>query len=111
MTDEYFDTTVSACKDHPTDWWYPLKGREAFATSKEAIAICKKCPVRIPCLRYALVHETHGIWGGLREGEREIERRRLGVQLSERAISTMSQQTVRMSRRLSKVEQESGAVV
>ena len=108
MTD-YFDTSQSACRQYPTEWWYPLKGREAYVSSREAVGICMKCPVRVPCLRYALVHETHGIWGGMREGEREIERRRLGIQLSHEAVSTMSQQTLRMSRRLNQLDKEGGA--
>jgi WhiB family redox-sensing transcriptional regulator len=105
MTD-YFDTALSACRDYPTDWWYPLKGRHAYSSSRDAVVICRKCPVRNPCLQYALVHETHGIWGGMREGEREIERRRRGIRLSEHAINTMSQQTVRMSRRLNNIDKE-----
>lgn len=36
-----------------------------------AKAICAGCPVRKPCLEYALrIHEPHGIWGGLNEAER-----------------------------------------
>jgi WhiB family redox-sensing transcriptional regulator len=101
---EFFDTSRSACREHPTEWWYPLKGKESYAISRQAVLICRACPVRSPCLSHALVHETHGIWGGMREAEREIERRRLGIQLSDFAINTMSQQTVRMSRRLNNIE-------
>ena len=33
--------------------------------------ICSQCPVRHPCLDYALrIREPHGIWGGLNELER-----------------------------------------
>ena len=74
--------------------------------SRQAIMVCRSCPVRNPCLTYSLVHETHGIWGGMREGEREVERRRRGIQLSEHAVNTMSQQTVRMSRRLNNIDNE-----
>ena len=36
-----------------------------------AKAICATCPVRGPCLDYALrIREQHGIWGGLNEVER-----------------------------------------
>ncbi|HEV3495824.1 MAG TPA: WhiB family transcriptional regulator, partial [Actinomycetes bacterium] len=43
------------------------EGREARA--KE---ICALCPVRRPCLDYALaIREPHGIWGGLNELERK----------------------------------------
>ena len=37
-----------------------------------AKAICARCPVREPCLDYALrIREQHGIWGGLNEIERK----------------------------------------
>jgi WhiB family redox-sensing transcriptional regulator len=42
------------------------EGRELRAK-----AICSTCPVRRPCLDYALrIREPHGIWGGLNEAER-----------------------------------------
>jgi len=41
---------------------------EREARAKE---ICAQCPVRTPCLDYALsIKEPHGIWGGLNEVER-----------------------------------------
>ena len=37
-----------------------------------AKAICATCPVRRPCLDYAVrIREPHGIWGGLNELERK----------------------------------------
>lgn len=37
-----------------------------------AKAICATCPVRTPCLEYAIrIREPHGIWGGLNEIERK----------------------------------------
>ena len=37
-----------------------------------AKAICAQCPVRKPCLEYAVrIREPHGIWGGLNELERK----------------------------------------
>ena len=45
-----------------------------------AKAICAACPVRKPCLEYALrIREPHGIWGGLNEVERkQVLARRAG---------------------------------
>ncbi len=44
---------------------------EREAREKAAKAICATCPVRQPCLDYALrIREPHGIWGGLNEAER-----------------------------------------
>jgi len=37
----------------------------------EAKAICSICPVREPCLEYAIsAREKQGVWGGLTEKER-----------------------------------------
>lgn len=37
----------------------------------QAKSICRTCPVRRPCLDYAVrIREPHGIWGGLNEVER-----------------------------------------
>lgn len=41
--------------------WFPDK----FEESKEAKAVCLLCPVRRPCLEYALNTKTNeGVWGG-----------------------------------------------
>lgn len=37
-----------------------------------ALAVCRTCPVKAPCLRFAIkVNETHGVWGGATPAERE----------------------------------------
>ena len=42
------------------------------ARERRAKTICQSCPVRKPCLEYALtIKEPHGIWGGLNEMERK----------------------------------------
>jgi len=44
---------------------------EKLARESRAKAICATCPVREPCLEYAIrIREPHGIWGGLSESER-----------------------------------------
>lgn len=46
---------------------------EKEARERRAKAICQTCPVRKPCLEYALgIREPHGIWGGLNEMERKL---------------------------------------
>ncbi len=43
----------------------------------KAKAVCKRCPVRVQCLDYALRHSIrHGMWGGLHAEARARERRR-----------------------------------
>lgn len=43
-----------------------------------AKAICASCCVKGACLEYAIrIRESHGIWGGLNEGERRVIMSRL----------------------------------
>ena len=45
---------------------------EKLEREERAKAICATCPVREPCLDYAIrIREPHGIWGGLNELERK----------------------------------------
>lgn len=66
----------AACRDLDPDLFFPegmLGG--ALRQVKEAKLVCGGCPVRVPCLRWALTSgQDAGIWGGLTEAER----RRLG---------------------------------
>ena len=44
---------------------------EKLDRETRAKGICAMCPVREPCLDYAVsIREPHGIWGGLNEVER-----------------------------------------
>lgn len=55
------------CVDVPTEVFFPGQGD----STAPARAICAKCPVRHPCLEYALSERIkHGIFGGLSERER-----------------------------------------
>ena len=48
--------------------FYPVSDEDEASEAKE---ICGECPVREPCLEYALtVREKHGVWGGRTERER-----------------------------------------
>lgn len=59
-------TRLAECQYTDPDAFFPEKG----ASVTEARRICRGCPVRVQCLRYALGNEeTHGIWGGLSERE------------------------------------------
>lgn len=58
-------------------------GWDTAAKLAEGIAICERCPVRTPCLEYAITHRIrYGIWGGTTQTERRVlirQRRRRGV--------------------------------
>jgi WhiB family redox-sensing transcriptional regulator len=50
---------------------YFEKRSQKNAREATAKVICARCPVREPCLAYALrIREPHGVWGGLNEMER-----------------------------------------
>lgn len=51
--------------------------REKLAREAVAKSFCARCPVRLPCLEYALeTRDPHGVWGGMNEMERRAELRR-----------------------------------
>ena len=64
------------CREYDPEVFFPEKG----GSSREAKRICADCPVKAPCLEYALRNRIdHGVWGGTSERERRriLKRRRL----------------------------------
>ena len=62
----------AACRGTSPELFFPDGVAEpALQAAAQAKRICSVCPVRAPCLDWALVHgATIGIWGGCTEGER-----------------------------------------
>ena len=57
----------ATCHGTDLNLFYPERGQSAGPARQ----VCAKCPVRQPCLEYALSNRiTSGIWGGLTERER-----------------------------------------
>jgi WhiB family redox-sensing transcriptional regulator len=57
----------AACCGSDLDVFFPERGESAGPARQ----VCAACPVREPCLEYALSNRiTHGVWGGLTERER-----------------------------------------
>jgi WhiB family transcriptional regulator, redox-sensing transcriptional regulator len=58
---------LAHCRDLPLAFMFPTE-----ATGVEvALRICAHCPVRTPCLNYALSNRIeHGVWGGASEQDR-----------------------------------------
>jgi WhiB family redox-sensing transcriptional regulator len=55
------------CLQVDPEIFFPERG----GSSKAARAVCRECPVKTECLRYALANrEQFGIWGGTSERER-----------------------------------------
>lgn len=56
-----------ACVGCDPELFFPKKGRK----SPQALALCANCPVKAPCLRYALKWPVIGIWGGTYTSQRD----------------------------------------
>jgi WhiB family transcriptional regulator, redox-sensing transcriptional regulator len=62
---------LAACRGAGLDLLFPERGESA----EPARQVCAACPVRQPCLDYAISNRiTYGIWGGLTERERRALR-------------------------------------
>lgn len=84
MQDEHLSPPRGgACATKPTSIFFPdPRTRGITPEMREAIDTCTGCIVRLPCFKYALHHEIHGIWGGLTEAQRENMRRQLKITVS-----------------------------
>jgi WhiB family redox-sensing transcriptional regulator len=67
------------CRSLPPETFFPSDG----VGVEIARRICADCPVKDPCLEYAMAnHIDHGVWGGTSERERRRiarSRRRLAT--------------------------------
>jgi WhiB family redox-sensing transcriptional regulator len=68
----------AACRDADPELFFPDGDiRSARARVQKAKLICRGCPVRATCLRWALASgQEAGIWGGLTEDQRRRLHRR-----------------------------------
>jgi WhiB family redox-sensing transcriptional regulator len=70
--------TEGKCRELPPATFFPSDG----VGVEVARRICADCPVKSPCLEYALYNRIeHGVWGGASERERRriARRRRTGT--------------------------------
>jgi len=62
---------LAACRGADLELFFPGRGESA----EPARQVCARCPVRQPCLDYAISNAIiYGIWGGLAERERRALR-------------------------------------
>lgn len=74
MADRQSWREQARCLGEDPQMWFPASPG-ATKVSRQAVALCRMCEVRIQCLDYALTTgQVYGIWGGLTEQEREQER-------------------------------------
>ena len=58
---------LAACRGADLDVFFPGRGQSAGPARQ----VCAACPVRQPCLDYAISNRiSHGVWGGLTGRER-----------------------------------------
>jgi WhiB family redox-sensing transcriptional regulator len=72
------------CATLPSDvadrLFFPPKRRGYRTDYSEAKKICRTCPVRVPCLAYAIAHGIpEGVWGAYSPDERKRMDRELKV--------------------------------
>jgi WhiB family transcriptional regulator, redox-sensing transcriptional regulator len=73
------------CAEVDPDAFFPEKG----ASTRAAKAICRRCLVKVECLRAALTNdERFGVWGGLSDRERRRLRGKASGTEATRADST-----------------------
>jgi len=68
----------AACRTTDPELFFPIGGE-----SREALAVCRRCPVQPDCLIFALrTNQKNGIWGGKTERERVSLRRLIRARAS-----------------------------
>lgn len=74
------DWTAGACHDTSTpDRWFHI-GNGKIKSDPRALAACTLCPLRMPCLAWAIrEREADGLWGGLLAKERAAVCGHLGL--------------------------------
>ncbi|GKQ35610.1 WhiB family transcriptional regulator [Streptomyces sp. A012304] len=69
----------AACRHEDPELFFPIgTSGPALMQTEQAKAVCRRCPVREPCLEWAMeTDQTLGVWGGTSESERRAMKRRI----------------------------------
>jgi len=80
------DSDTPSCAETDPEIFFPqdneLEGYSRggyYKYGRQAKSICHGCPLKNPCLEYALRHDEIGIWGGTTEYDRRRLRRQYGL--------------------------------
>ena len=73
------DFERAECLGVDTELFFPTSFADWDASKVAIQAICNRCPIKEPCLDYALTVKVYGIWAGTSEVERKQMRRRLNI--------------------------------
>lgn len=68
----------AACRTEDPELFFPVgSSGPALVQAERAKKICRDCPVKDPCLEWAMAHgQETGVWGGTDEDERRALKRR-----------------------------------
>jgi WhiB family redox-sensing transcriptional regulator len=68
----------AACPDESPEYFFPIGNvSSAVLQIEKAKAVCRRCAVAGPCLKWAIESgQDAGVWGGLSEDERHTLQRR-----------------------------------
>lgn len=79
LTDDWDWQIDAACRGMDASVFFSPhyeRGEARQRREQRALAICRGCPVRVPCATFAArTAETTGVWGGLTEADRRPTRR------------------------------------
>lgn len=65
------------CREVGGDLWHHESGEGSVEAINMAKRVCRRCPVQIECLQFALENnETYGVWGATAATERRKMRAR-----------------------------------
>lgn len=74
-----------ACSQTDPELFFPQEGVDSvgrniskYINLSAAKKICDGCPLKLPCLEYALRNVEIGIWGGTTEEQRKLMRKGAG---------------------------------
>ena len=70
------------CAQVGADFFTVDDSTNRYHNTKKLRQICGSCPMREPCLEYALHVKVLGFWGGTTDGERAKIRRARGIKPS-----------------------------
>lgn len=81
MTREGDWSNQAACLEEDPELFFPVgESVTAQRQTRQAQAVCEACPVRNPCLTFALnTNIAYGVWGGTAPMERARMKRRFEI--------------------------------
>lgn len=77
LADSSDDPVQPNCRGEDPELFFPRS--QVPAVARDAIEVCTDCPMKDPCLAYAMVWDVEGVWGATTKPERDRSRAELGT--------------------------------